>query len=210
VNRSGAARAALAIAGSVAAGAATELSLVLAAVLVPPRIVESSEVLAIRDGTVWHGSERRSPLLHWVNAESAASLVNRDGPEGSLPPWAEPAAVDAPGGYERHGALALGWPLRFVGMRWSAQDSSRGFPPPAEVETSGDAPKEASRLMAAAWLGDPPPAGGHGEGFVLWGSLLADIALLAVPWFAAAAAIAGMRAGRARAAARAATVTPRG
>jgi hypothetical protein len=45
---------------------------------------------------------------------------------------------------------------------------------------------------------------------VLWGSLLADIALLAVPWFAAAAAIAGMRAGPAKPAATAATVTPRG
>ena len=196
MTRRGAARAVLAVAAGIAAGAATELALVLLAVVDPPRIVESTDVFAIRGDGVWHGSARSSALLDWVNVERAATLVNPGEASGSLPAWAEPPNADGAGGHGRHAALAVGWPLRATGMRWAVRDSTQGFPPPAEVETSGDAPKDASRRMLSAWMGGAAPAGGHGEAFVLWRNLVADALVLALPWLAAAGAIRAARGAR--------------
>lgn len=182
-------------------GAATEGALVGLALLEPARIPEASELLLVRGAVAWHGAERRSPVVRWVNVETAGPLVNLQADSGSVPPWAEPAAP-ADARLIRHAALGVGWPWPAIACTWRTDRGDVNFPPPVETETSGDAPKEAARRMVAAITGDAPPAGGHGAVTVLAGGMLLDSLALAVPWFAAVAAVARLRAGRA--------VTPRG
>ena len=166
-----------------------------------PRILGAGEVMLVRGTAAWHGNERRSMLLHWANMGTVGPLVNEAGDSGSVPAWCEPPIPDD-ARLVRHAALAAGWPLRAVAWSWTTDRADVNFPPPVETETSGDAPKEAARRMLASIVGEAPPAGGHGTVAVLPGGLLLGSLALALPWLAAMATVAHVRARR--------PVTPQG
>lgn len=187
--------------GAACLGAATEVALVGLALLDPPRIPDSAELLLVRGPMAWHGTERRSMTVRWVNVETAGPLVNPQADSGSVPAWAEPPAP-ADARLVRHAALGIGWPWPAMACSWRTDRGDVNFPPPVETETSGDAPKEAARRMLAAIVGEAPPAGGHGTVAVLPGGLLLGSLALALPWLAAMAAVAHVRARR--------PVTPQG
>lgn len=187
--------------GAACLGAATEVALVGLALLDPPRIPDSAELLLVRGPMAWHGTERRSMTVRWVNVETAGPLVNPQADSGSVPAWAEPPAP-ADARLVRHAALGIGWPWPAVACSWRTDRGDVNFPPPVETETSGDAPKEAARRMLASIVGEAPPAGGHGTVAVLPGGLLLGSLALALPWLAAMATVAHVRARR--------PVTPQG
>ena len=166
-------------------GAGTEAALVGWALMDPARIDAGTEVMAVRgEADAWFGGERSSGLVHWINVESIGPLVSGGGvASDALPSWMPlPAEVGAR--HVRVAAVGVGWPLRAVGMRWAADRSDQGFPPPAEKESSGDAPKEAVRRLRDAMLGGGAGVIGAGEAWIDWTAAVSDAALLGVPWYA--------------------------
>jgi hypothetical protein len=168
---------------ALALGVVTEVAVVMVALVDAPRIMGASEVMLIRGTAAWHGNDRSSALLRWINMETVGPLVNQGGDSGAVPAWAEPPAP-ADARLVRHAALAAGWPLPAVACSWTTDRSDVNFPPPIENETSGDAPKEAARRSIAALRGERAPAGGHGTTRLLAGGFAADAIALALPWFA--------------------------
>ena len=186
-------RGAIALAlGAALLGAISEVTIVVVALLDPPRMPGPSALFLIRGSVAWHGNERRSALLRWCNLESVAELVNPVPDSGEVPAWAEPGPPTK-GGPVRTAALGVGWPMPALAWRWRTDRGDVNFPPPIEAETSGDSPKEAAKRVRAAIAGDVAPAGGHGEMKVLAGGLAADALVLGAPCFAVLAAIAGQR-----------------
>lgn len=180
---------------ALALGAATELGIVLAALLDVPRILDADEVMLLRGSAAWHGNTRRSATLRWINLETVGPLVNQAGDSGSVPAWAEPPAPqDAR--LVRHAAFAAGWPVPALACSWTTDRSDVNFPPPVEAETSGDAPKEAARRTLAALRRDQAPSGGHGALRPIVGGFAVDAALLALPWFAVVSVAGAVRARR--------------
>ena len=168
---------------AIALGATTEAVIVLVALVDPPRIISATDVVIVRGEDAWHGNERASALLRWINVETVGPLVNQGTDSGFMPAWAEPPPPpDAR--LVRHAALGAGWPACAVACTWTTDRADVNFPPPIEGETSGDAPKEAARRLVAALRGEREPAGGHGAVRLLPAAAL-DSVLLALPWFAA-------------------------
>lgn len=190
------ARTALAVlAAALPCGLLTEAALVAVALVDPPRILESRQVFLVRGTAAWHGNERRSPLLRWVNMETVGPLVNSGGADsGDVPAWAEPAPPpDAR--LVRHAALGVGWPLPAIAGSWNADRSDVNFPPPVEAETSGDTPKEAARRLVGSIMHERAPAGGHGTIALIPSGIALDSLALALPWGAAIAAVRRIRRG---------------
>lgn len=182
-------------------GTGTEAALVGWALIDPARIDGWTEVLAVRgEADAWLGGERSSPLVRWINVESIGPLVAGGAvTSDALPSWmALPAGVGAR--HVRVAAVGVGWPLRAVGMRWVADRSDEGFPPPAEKESSGDAPKEATRRLRDAVMGEGATGANAGEPWFDWTAAVSDAALLGIPWYAVAEWLRARRRG----------VTPRG
>lgn len=177
-------RAARRVAVALLLGAATEVVVIMIALLDPPRIVEASEVMLTRGTTAWHGHERASAMVRWTTMETVGPLVNPAADSGFVPRWSEPPPV-ADARLVRHAAFAVGWPVKAVACTWTTDRFDVNFPPPIENETSGDAPKEAARRMLAAIKHERAPAGGHGTSMVLASGLAFDAAALSLPWLAA-------------------------
>jgi hypothetical protein len=169
---------------ALALGVVTEVAVVMVALVDAPRIMGASEVMLIRGTAAWHGNDRSSALLRWINMETVGPLVNQGGDSGAVPAWAEPPAP-ADARLVRHAALAAGWPLPAVACSWTTDRLDVNFPPPIENETSGDAPKEAGRRSIAALRGDQAPTGGHGAMRILPGGFAAGAVAFALPWCAA-------------------------
>lgn len=174
-------------------GAASTAGVILAARMSMSGIPGSTEVLLLREGDAWHGSERRTALIRWINVETVGPLVT-GARWGDVPPWAEPGRADG-ARHVRFAAVAVGWPFPAVAARWRAERADEGFPPPAERETSGDAPKEAMRRL----FGSDP----HASRSILWAGTTIDALVLAAPWWLVLRFVSRRRAARA-------TVTPRG
>lgn len=171
--------------GGVLLGAGTEAVLVGWALTEPARVDAWTEVLAVRgEADAWLGGERSSVLVRWINVESIGPLVSGGGvASDALPPWMKlPPRVGAR--HVRVAAVGVGWPLRAVGMHWVADRSDQGFPPPAEKESSGDAPKEAVRRLRDAMTGAAATGTNAGEPWFDWTAAAADGVLLGVPWYA--------------------------
>ena len=100
----------------------------------------------------------------------------------------------------RAAAVGIGWPFRSMGMRWVAERGDQGFPPPAEKEASGDAPKEAVRRLRDALLAEGGGGPGAGVAWYSWSAFVADAVILATPWWVLGAWVAARRR----------AVTPRG
>lgn len=173
-----------ALTAGVLLGAGTEAALLAWALLDPVRIDPWTEVLATQGGTdLWLGGERSTAMVRWINLESVGPLVSCGTvPSDALPSWM-PLPADVGARHVRVAAVGVGWPLRTVGMRWVAERGDEGFPPPAEKESSGDAPKEAVRRLRDALLGDGLAARGAGSPWFDWTAIAADSALLGVPWW---------------------------
>ena len=187
---------------AISLGAATEVILVLVALLDVPRIPGSTEVMLVRGAAAWHGNERRTALVRWINMESIGPLLNALGDSGSVPAWAEPPVLpDAR--LVRHASLGAGWPIPAVTQSWTTDRTDVNFPPPIENETSGDAPREAARRMLASLRQDRAPTGGHGTTRILPSGFAVGTALLAFLWLVPVVAVRALRDRRQH-------VTPRG
>lgn len=156
-------------------GIAGTVSMAVLARLTVATMPESSEVLLLRDRDAWHGGERRSSLVRWINLETVGPLVV-PAQEGAVPRWAEPGPADG-ARHVRAAAVAVGWPFPAFAARWRADRADQGFPAPAERETSGEAPKEAVRRL----FGEDR----HAERSVLWPGAALDAAAFALPCWAA-------------------------
>lgn len=167
-------------------GAASTAGVVVFARVSMSGIPESTEVLLLRGGDAWHGSERGTALIRWINVETVGPLVAA-ARWGDVPQWAEPGSADG-ARHVRVAAVAVGWPLPAVAARWRAERADEGFPPPAERETSGDAPKEAMRRL----FGSDP----HADRSILWTGTAIDALALGVPWWVVLRIIARLRAAR--------------
>lgn len=159
---------------ALAFGAAGAASAVLLARLTVANVPGSREVLLLRGHDAWHGSERRSALVRWINLETVGPMVG-SAEEGHVPRWAEPGAADG-ARHVRVAAVAVGWPLPAVTARWRADREDQAFPAPAERETSGDAPKEAVRRLFGEDL--------RAERAMLWPEAAADVLAFALPCWA--------------------------
>lgn len=137
-------------------------------------MIDSQEVLLLRGHAAWHGSQRGNALLSWVNVESVGPLVSDAPPSGNVPTWAEPAPIEG-GVYVRSAAIAVGWPMPIAAARWCATRGDQGFPPPAEREDSGLAPKEALHRLINGDI--------EATRFTLVPGLLIDSAVFALLWF---------------------------
>lgn len=173
--------------GSVLLGAVCELAVVAWNLSDPPRIDGWQERMAVRGGTdLWVGGERSTAAVRWINLETVGPLVAAAASELDDVPWWMPLPQGVGAMHVRSAAVGVGWPFRAVGMRWVADRSDLGFPPPAEKESSGDAPKEALRRLRDSLLGGGPamPTDRSGAVWLDWGAAFADAALLGVPWYA--------------------------
>lgn len=175
------------VAAALALGAATEVALVGWVLLDPVRIESWDEVLVLRPGgDAWLGCRRATGLVEWINLESVGPVVSEpEAAADAVPPW-----LSLPAAGPRHvrvAAVGVGWPMRAVGMQWIADRSDLGFPPPAEKDTSGDAPKEALRRLRDAVTGASVDAAVGGRAWLNWAGACMNAVVLAVPWLAVAA-----------------------
>ena len=176
------------LAPAMALGAAGEAALLGWALLDPARVEAWDEVLVLRPGgDAWLGCRRSTALVEWINVESVGPVVSEPQAAADAAPWWLPLPAAGP----RHvwvAAVGVGWPLRTVGVRWEADRSDLGFPPPAEKDTSGDAPKEALRRLRDAVTGAGDEPAGAGQAWIDWAAACANAAVLSMPWLAIAVA----------------------
>ena len=173
--------------GSVLLGAGCELGVVAWTLSDPPRIEAWQERMVVHGGTdLWVGGERSSASVRWVNLETMGPLVETAASEMDSMPWWMPLPDGVGAMHVRAAAIGVGWPFKALGMQWVADRSDLGFPPPAEKESSGEAPKEALRRLRDALIGDGAAPASIRSGLVWmdWQAILADAALLGVPWYA--------------------------
>jgi hypothetical protein len=176
------------LAVAVALGAASEAVLVGWALLDPVRIEAWDEVLVLRPGgDAWLGCRRSTALAEWINVESVGPVVSEPQAAADAAPRWLPLPIAGPR-HVRVAAIGVGWPMRAVGMRWEADRSDLGFPPPAEKDTSGDAPKEALRRLRDAVTGTGDDQAGAGQAWLHWPGACTNAAVLSVPWLAIAVA----------------------
>lgn len=127
-------------------GCASSVALVPMAGWTTGAVRPAQDLMLIRAGRVWTGLERQSMLVHWVNLETSAPLVNERADDGTIPVWAEPDPV-ADVRPIRSAAVAVGWPLPIVAASWRTSRLDQIFPPLASNEESGFAPKDALRRL---------------------------------------------------------------
>ncbi len=163
-------------------GCVTSIAIVPIASWGMGKVPRASEVMLVRNGRVWHGIERRTVLVRWINLEQVTHLVNDRPDEGVVPDWAEPAPPPDMR-LRRAAALGVGWPFPVVAAEWTADRLDEGFPPSAFNEESGYAPKDALRRLLD---GDQ-----KATRTVMVPQLALDTLVLALPWLVVVWALRG-------------------